>query len=96
MNRKDSKIITSIINALSVMLKKKTLHNRENIEKLKDKVIVSSSKDREYICYILEGTLIYGISIEEAMSLLKRLNRLWSKKIRMGGQLFSAGFFQFM
>ena len=78
MTRKDVRMIEPLINELEKMQKDKKLHNRENIESLKKQIQISSNKDRGYICYILDGTIWYGITLEEAVSLLKRLQNISS------------------
>ena len=76
MTKEDVKKIEHIVLSLEEMKKNSKLFNREHIDYLKTKVKKSSLKDKRYICDILEGTLSYGITLKEAISLLKRLETL--------------------
>ncbi len=76
MTKEDVKKIEHIVLSLEEMKKNSKLFNREHIDYLKAKVKKSSLKDKRYICDILEGTLSYGITLKEAISLLKRLETL--------------------
>lgn len=76
MTKEDVKKIERIVLSLEEMKKNSKLFNREHIDYLKAKVKRSSLKDKRYICDILEGTLSYGITLKEAISLLKRLETL--------------------
>ena len=76
MTKEDVKKIERIVLSLEKMKKNSKLFNREHIDYLKAKVKKSSLKDKRYICDILEGTLSYGITLKEAISLLKRLETL--------------------
>ena len=76
MTKEDVKKIERIVLSLEKMKTNSKLFNREHIDYLKAKVKKSSLKDKRYICDILEGTLSYGITLKEAISLLKRLETL--------------------
>ena len=76
MTKEEVKKIEHIVLSLEEMKKNSKLFNREHIDYLKAKVKKSSLKDKRYICDILEGTLSYGITLKEAISLLKRLETL--------------------
>jgi hypothetical protein len=77
MTKEDVKKVERIVLSLEEMKKNSNkLFNREHIDYLKAKVKKSSLKDKRYICDILEGTLSYGITLKEAISLLKRLETL--------------------
>ena len=77
MTKEDVKKIERIVLSLEEMKKNSNkLFNREHIDYLKANVKKSSLKDKRNICDILEGTLSYGITLKEAISLLKRLETL--------------------
>lgn len=76
MTKEDVKKVERIVLSLEEMKENSKLFNRERIDYLKAKVKRSSLKDKRYICDILEGTLSYGITLKEAISLLKRLETL--------------------
>ncbi len=76
MTKEEVKKIEHIVLSLKEMEKNSKLFSRENIDYLKAKAKKSSLKDKRYICDILEGTLSYGITLKEAISLLKRLETL--------------------
>lgn len=76
MTKEDVKKVERIVLSLEEMKENSKLFNREHIDYLKAKVKRSSLKDKRYICDILEGTLSYGITLKEAISLLKRLETL--------------------
>ena len=75
MEKSEMRIIEHLIDRLE-SLKTKNLVDQEHINSLKIQVKKTSLKDADYVTYLLEETVSHTITVDEAISLLKRLKRL--------------------
>lgn len=75
MEKSEMRIIEHLIDRLE-SLKTKNLVDQEHINSLKIQVKKTSLKDADYVTYLLEETVSHPPTVDEAISLLKRLKRL--------------------
>ena len=75
MEKFEMRIIEHLVDRLE-SLKTKNLVDQEHINVLKIQVRKTSLKDADYVIYLLEGTVSHTITVDEAISLLKRLKTI--------------------
>lgn len=75
MEKFEMRIIEHLIDRLE-SLKTKNLVDQEHINSLKIQVRKTSLKDADYVTYLLEETVSHTITVDEAISLLKRLKTI--------------------
>ena len=75
MEKSEMRVIERIINRLET-LKIKNLIDKVHIDGLKAQVEKTALKDSEYVIYLLEETVSDTITVDEAISLLKRLETI--------------------
>ena len=75
MEKFEMRIIENLVDRLE-SLKTKNLVDQEHINVLKIQVRKTSLKDADYVIYLLEGTVSHTITVDEAISLLKRLKTI--------------------
>ena len=75
MEKSEMRVIERIINRLET-LKIKNLIDKVHIDGLKAQVEKTTLKDSEYVIYLLEETVSDTITVDEAISLLKRLETI--------------------
>ncbi len=75
MEKFEMRVIERIINRLET-LKIKNLIDKMHIDGLKAQVEKTTLKDSEYVIYLLEETVSDTITVDEVISLLKRLKTI--------------------
>lgn len=75
MEKFEMRIIEHLIDRLE-SLRTKNLVDQEHINSLKIQVRKTSLKDADYVTYLLEETVSHTITVDEAISLLKRLKTI--------------------
>lgn len=75
MEKFEMRIIEHLIDRLE-SLKTKNLVDQEHINSLKIQVRKTSLKDADYVTYLLEETVSHTLTVDEAISLLKRLKTI--------------------
>ena len=75
MEKFEMRIIEHLIDRLE-SLRTKNLVDQEHINSLKIQVRKTSLKDADYVTYLLEETVSHTLTVDEAVSLLKRLKTI--------------------
>jgi len=75
MEKFEMRIIEHLIDRLE-SLRTKNLVDQEHINSLKIQVRKTSLKDADYVTYLLEETVSHTLTVDEAISLLKRLKTI--------------------
>lgn len=75
MEKSEMRIIEHLIDRLE-SLRTKNLVDQEHINSLKIQVKKTSLKDADYVTYLLEETVSHHLTVDEAISLLKRLKTI--------------------
>ena len=75
MEKFEMRVIEHLIDRLE-SLRTKNLVDQEHINSLKIQVRKTSLKDADYVTYLLEETVSHTLTVDEAISLLKRLKTI--------------------